>query len=48
MIEDYGKARLNKEHRTGTLRKHLPLLLTVKNLSETHRRRGLAQVGHLG
>lgn len=48
MIEDYRKARLNKEHRTGTLMKHLPLLLTVKNLSETHCRRELTLVGHLG
>lgn len=40
MIEDYRKARLNEEHRAGTLTKHLPLLLTVKNLSETRRRLG--------
>lgn len=40
MIEDYRKAGLNDEHRTGTLTKNLPLLLPVKNLSETHRRQG--------
>lgn len=40
MIEDYRKARLNAEHRAGALPKHLPLLLTVKNLSETPQRLG--------
>lgn len=40
MLGDYRKARLNEEHRAGTLRKHLPLLLTVKNLSEAPRRLG--------
>lgn len=40
MIQDYRKARLNEEYRTGTLTKHLPLLLPVKNLSEIPRRLG--------
>lgn len=40
MIEDYRKARLKEEYRMGTLMKTLPLLLTVKNLSESHRRLG--------
>jgi len=31
---------VNEEYRTGTLMKNLPLLLTVKNLSETHHRLG--------
>lgn len=40
MIEDYRKARLNEENRIGPLMKNLPLLFTVKNLSETPHRLG--------